>query len=225
MSLVTRERWVGALLSFACVGFGPCSSDEWGTYWGYEPVACMDDRLQPALVGGLEPAEPASYLELRLLGGKSDVELSQSQGQACEGAIDGDLCETTLAELSVASGFTLGDCADGCKSYFLIHNRGDEIGVVTSRVDLVRYLAPIDTTDEALLVAASAGYQLTCVDPNRVGVISEHGSGLGIGVIATRYKTTCDPAEEWQYDLVVKPDGSIEVQQAKPWASRDICLD
>jgi hypothetical protein len=223
-AMIDRSRVLLACVSFACVGFGPCSSDEWGTWTGYEKVPCLPGG-GPRLLDELTPVEPFAYVELRALPGSSDSAFAQRDGNACVGASDQDACKTALADLSVKSGIRFGDCAQSCSTYVLVHNLAEKTGVVTSRVDLVRYLAPIDTKSEALLLVASDGYDISCSDETKSGVLLEHDSGVGIGVIATRFRTTCDPAEEWQYDLVVAPDGSIEVIQSKLWESHDVCLD
>jgi hypothetical protein len=220
--VIDRSRLAVACLGFACVGFGPCS-DGWGTWAGYDPAPCSGH--QPQLLTELSPSAPVAYAELRALPGSSDDVLAQSYGDICAGASDSSACEEEIAAISPKSGIPLGDCTVSCPEYVLIHNIGEDTGIVSSRVDLVSYLAPIDTAGEAMLIVSSEGYDIACSDTNKAGVILEHDTGTGIGVIATRYKTSCYPAEEWQYDLVVAPDGSISVVQSMLWQSQDICLD
>src|SRR5262249_32306722 len=80
---------------------------------------------------------------------------------------------------------------------------------------------PIDTADEALFLVASAGYDLTCDDPERTTV---RRVADGYVVTATKLTALCAPIITTRFTLHVSSKGVIRELRRKEISRVDACV-
>ncbi len=176
---------------------------------GYSSPACEGSALA---VSGLSPAAPVDFVQLRTLstnpGGDYFAEASlTSSGTACATASDKAACESALLHLSSRSGFSTS-CLDLCSAYYLATTRGDEVAAHTTLEALKGFLGPIDTAQEAALLAFASNYDLSCGDLERGGVKANAGGGFN--VIGTRGHTCGPDTAVTQFVLEVSASGEVK---------------
>lgn len=112
------------------------------------------------LVFGLSPKEPVDYVELVLFEGREQGRTLMAAGKKCASAKDWRSCEGEVARAVPPEGqlgFMHG-CIPGACAHGVVATRGDDVSVHATPEHVVRFLAPIDTSSEALLVAFANGY-------------------------------------------------------------------
>lgn len=92
----------------------------------------------------------------------------------------------------------------------LVATDGDVITRYQTPEEVRDFLEPIDTAQEALLLAWHAGYSIACGSLSRSGVREVEG---GHEVVATRMTQACNPIEVRRYLLLVSRAGAVEVLQ------------
>lgn len=132
--------------------------------------ACVGDAVP--LIAGFQPAAPVDFLAFRVermlalppsVDAASDgwtATIEQPRGEPCTTATDRAACRARLDGLRLATScgaFIQGTCEDR----YLVFTRGDEVGTV-ERNDVVRFLFPIDTPEEAFYVASLGGLHYSC---------------------------------------------------------------
>jgi hypothetical protein len=152
---------------------------------GYSAPACDDGILA---LSGLSPAVPADFVQLRTFSTSSSGDhhneaVLRSSGTACATASDKAACESALSNLTSRSGFNT-TCAGLCSAYYLATTRGDEVAALTSLEALKSFLGPIDTAQEAALLAFASSYNVSCQELARGAVKANEGGGFS--VIGTR---------------------------------------
>lgn len=89
-------------------------------------------------------------------------------GSPCSGATDAASCQAQLAALPLStdtSFFTHVDWGPGSLRPFLVYTRGDEVGALRDRAQMLALLGAIDSPAKAWLVARQAGYVAQCEAP------------------------------------------------------------
>ncbi len=175
-----------------------CDGEGTENLTGYAAPACEDHQLA---VTGLSPARAVDFVQLRgvLEYGAPDVGPQQkvsSTGTACASASDPAACASALEALTVRSGFGRS-CSDICMSYYLATTQGDEVQAHDSLAALKTFLGPIDTPQEAVLLALANEYRVSCgsreygavkqVDAGTFHVIGTQGFACGAGTQVTQF--------------------------------------
>ncbi|AKJ01957.1 hypothetical protein ATI61_103676 [Archangium gephyra] len=175
---------------------------------GYSAPACENGSLA---MSGLSPSSPTDFMELRSIGTSpgggyfAEARLTSS-GTACATASDKAACESALSNLSSRSGFRTF-CFDLCNAYYVATTRGDEVTAHTTLEALKGFLGPIDTAQEAVLLAFASYYDVSCGDLAQGGVRTNAKGGFN--VIGTRGDTCGANAALTQFVLEVSASGEV----------------
>ncbi len=102
-------------------------------------------------------------------------------GEVCATATDKPVCETAFNALAPDAGFA-DECFQLCVDYHVATTRGDDVSAVASLEQLKIFLGPIDTPQEAMLIAFAHKFRLSCDD---LAKGSATPSGSGWDVLAT----------------------------------------
>lgn len=177
------------------------------------------DRIPCGLAQDLHLAQPADYLEMRIVGWSDP---SDVVGTKCASASDEAACEAAIASATSELGFTFGDkCfADQCAQFYVVVNRGDDVSIVNTREDARALVLPVDTRGDAVLVAMLAKYYVQCESIE--GGIREVDDGYE--VLAIRTTNAC-PEERTQYVVHVSPSGAIEEIDSEDLDVDDSCIN
>ena len=175
---------------------------------GYSAPACENGSLA---VSGLSPAVPVDLVQLRSIGtnpggGYFAEAVVSSSGTACATASDKAACESALSNLSSRSGFRTS-CLDLCSAYYVATTRGDEVTAHTTLEALKAFLGPIDTAQEAALLAFASNYHLSCQELER-GAVRANADG-SFNVIGTRGHTCGPDTGVTRYVLEVSVSGEV----------------
>jgi hypothetical protein len=175
---------------------------------GYSAPACENGSLA---MSGLSPAAPMDFVQLRSIGTNpggdyfAEARLGSS-GTACATASDKAACESALDNLSSRSGFRKS-CLDLCNAYYVATTRGDEVSALTTLEALKGFLGPIDTAQEAVLLAFASYYDVSCSDLAQ-GAVRANDKG-GFNVIGTTGDTCGANAALTQFVLEVSASGEV----------------
>src|SRR6218665_147845 len=191
---------------------GSCAESPSVDLTGYAPPARPGSR--PA-VRGLSPAQPPDVVQLRFLTtnfGAQNPETSHHEavvsasGTACATASDTAACQTALDKLKSTQGFHYS-CESLCSAYYLATTRGDEVTAHASLEALKSFLGPIDTAQEAALLAFGQGLNVGC-EKLEYGAVKSNPDGT-FNVIGTAGHT-CGPGTNlYQVVLAVTPAGTL----------------
>jgi hypothetical protein len=141
------------------VGCGPgegIENDE-----GFVEVTC--DERGPTHLADVVPSEPVDYLGVDgLLFGPGPFEPLQEFGEPCATATDLEACLAALYRTTGDSSLHLGD-RNGFIFYSVLRaTRSDDVIEIASDAALRDFLLPIDSPADAVLLATSAGFSVTC---------------------------------------------------------------
>jgi rubrerythrin len=129
-----------------------------------EGAVCKNNAWQP--LEGLEPAEPADYVSLLVALGSASVGMERaSTGTACAGS-NAD-CDNALNIAKQTQGLSLTQSCGQvgpCRTYVVTTADG-EVKRYTNREELLEFLGPISTPQEAFLLLEYDGYVVRCA-PN-----------------------------------------------------------
>ncbi|MFY0565529.1 ferritin-like domain-containing protein [Archangium lansingense] len=176
---------------------------------GYSSPRCEGSAVA---VSGLSPAVSPDFVQLRFVtksfdGSYHQESVSSSSGTACATASDKAACESALSNLTSTNGFR-ASCADLCVAFYVAMTRGDEVTALTTVESLKSFLGPIDTAQEAALLAFASNYNLSCTDLERGGVRARADGGFD--VIGTRGHTCGKDTGITRYVLEVTPGGDVK---------------
>lgn len=197
-------------LASPAVLLAACPSGEIAPY--VEPGLCLSS-LWCDDVSRLRPAMRVDYLELRDIQGRAgDVNgcVVSSVGSKCAGASDLARCQRSVATLQPSGGFLGGGATFGGGAYALVTTLRDQVQGLALQPDvLVPFLQPIDSEQEAALLARASGYGVDCASPIEQVV---RRTAAGYEVVGTT-GSGCGPGNDInQHTLQVTPDGAIAVQ-------------
>ncbi len=91
--------------------------------------------------------------------------LSEPTGEPCAGATDRAGCQKRFEELRLLTSCDSTQSASStaqCRLQHLVYTRGDEIGTVSTREEMIAFLGAIDTKEEALRIAQYEGLRAVC---------------------------------------------------------------
>lgn len=146
----------------------------------FDRPQCSNGHLS---LDGMSPASPVDSVDLlyQVYRPVQNPVLASSSGVRCATAQDQPSCLRSLETLMLESGFRSA-CSELCLRYGLVTTSGDAVTSVDSMAKLRDFLGPIDTPQEALLLAFAEGYDLSCNDPQHGAVRRVAG---GFEVVAT----------------------------------------
>ena len=181
-SIVTLRALFGTLLPLALVGCG-------GSGAMLAQSLCTGSSYEP-LQGLSLPPGGATYVALRTgyAGSSEPADAVASWGNACATATDAAACRASLASADVTTGFeALPDAVApggdrGPTRTYLVTERDGTVTTVSNDAELRALLGPIDTLQEAALLAHVRGYRVVCGadDDNSTGEAS--GTGWRVSV-------------------------------------------
>jgi hypothetical protein len=155
------------------------------------------------IVTGLNPVEPTDYIALHSWGGPDDsgtpAMLLDEDGEACSSATDVATCQAELEVPPTPSGF---DRTIQVIAYeYLVFTRGDSVGHILDQEQLLAFLGPIDTPNEAALVLWGVNRPIQCSTLYELPDGSYAASG--------EYTTEICPVTTQQFDLNVSSTGDV----------------
>jgi hypothetical protein len=144
----------------------------------------------PDVVTNLTPGVPVDYVELRRQsvvnpnyygpdGGRADagspptLTTLSAKGTPCTTAANHDACVAALAAAKLdTTSQGWGDGSAGgmvapptIDRDFLVYTRGDEVGIIRTKEELVAFFGAVDTLEEARLLLLANGYPFYCSAP------------------------------------------------------------
>ncbi|MFO0551950.1 MAG: ferritin-like domain-containing protein [Polyangiaceae bacterium] len=175
-------------------------------------LRCEKDQYRPNLLAGVTSSAPFDALEiLRAYGGEDSGDVIESFGDVCAGR-DQASCDAERGRLHTNEGF-LPQCLPGYCTHFMIVRRGHTLEVLSSVEELTRFVAPVDTPQDALLLAWAVGHPVSCSEGKLAGEIVPRGSGY-------RYtfedETSLCPPETSRLVVDISREGNlVEVSRTK----------
>jgi len=172
------------------------------------PFTCTNGD-QTAGLEALRVALGLDYLEVRTQRTSSadaaDDEIrpgSPSAGTRCATATNAAACEAAIASARSRAGLFPG--CGGCEptSSYLVHSKGDTVGITATKAELKTLLGPIDSAAKAWILARTSGFNIECSAP---WVRPESGSYV---IKSTVMISDC-PMQYADVLLRVDADGSI----------------
>lgn len=182
---------VNAVLLSPLIVAASCGGGSAVDVTAFESPLCSGFTLA---LGGLKPTKEVDYIELRhvAIDAGSVTGTVTSVGTKCESATNPSACDAAVTNPTIPSGETgiYTSCSQICTHGALITTRADEVKVIASKASLDAFLAPYDTTQEAVIAALTTGQTVSCTDksqgavrqvPGGYEVVTVSGSGCGAG--------------------------------------------
>jgi hypothetical protein len=189
---------------------------------GFAEPTCMDGKWDG--LAAIEPSAPFDAAVWRTASAYTPGMDEALVGVPCANAGDMTACNATWDQAGK------GDSSIGhevgiqvsAREYVVV-NRGDDVGTVGTRAELLDFLGPIDTPDEAVALARWDGYAMRCNDRELSSVKSlEDGRYV---VVGTRVTMTCSPVEESRFTVQVDADGQLTQVAAEVFSREDgVCI-
>jgi hypothetical protein len=188
----------------------------------YDP--CLRGPGFPVRADGLSLATPADYVAVRIASAlfeeadagveswtRSDFALVSERGVACASAT-GASCENEVSHHpdQLAQAY----CVQACTEWSVVTTRGDDVQRWATPADMLALLGDIDSDDDALMLAASKGYDVSCPqsgsgtlpDDSNLRYVLQTPAGREL--IAIRYAETC-PLVVRRFRLLATPAGEL----------------
>lgn len=203
----------GASLAAGIVAASGCASSHFPTEPGedgFEQPLC--DAGRALVVHEIDPAvTDYDYLAAWSMGFfVGEGMITDEVGTPCETATDGPACEAALAESRMISG------------QHLATSTGDAVTRYQTVAELRTFIGDVNTSQEAVLVAWHAGYNVGCDEISR-GAVRELEDGWE--VVGTKLTADCDPVETTTYLLHVSPAAEITVLHSEVTSSTSgVCV-
>lgn len=206
-SWIRRALQASVVAPLALSGCGPDLK-------GATPLAC--ENFQPSLQALNLPVIP-DVMQLRSVWNRQFDESTRSSttlssvGVECATATDVPACKEAFVEVPTDGGFA-SECVQLCIDFHIATTKGDVVEAVQSLEQLKRFLGPIDTPQEAMLIAFANNYRVSCEEP-------EKGSAKPDGDGWTVYATsghTCGPGTALiRHYLHVSADGALTEERSE----------
>ncbi len=142
------------------------------------PPSCDASGNRP-LLQGLTPAHPVDYIELRevTFNGTPD----ETFGTKCKTATNVSTCTSAVAAITSTVG--MQTCDNGgpivmCKNRYLVFTSGDQVGTITTVAELAAFLAPVDTSQEAVTILTLDNHVIECASSDPIGSRPAVGGGF-----------------------------------------------
>jgi hypothetical protein len=153
---------------------------------------------------GVTTTPPVDYLELRqnsrIVMGEPAPPFSRiaQRGTPCATARDRSTCEMTLAGIRDSGWMPVIFGPVPPQSQYLVFTHGDRVGTATTYEALATFVAPVDTPNNAALLAVVRGHRIVCGERNTramvggVEITAQTGQtcGAGTGIDANRVRVT-----------------------------------
>ncbi len=165
---------------------------------------CQGGAGFPVRAAKLTLIEPADYVSVRVATGfqgapdadvtwtSDEFTILDEEGSACRSATN-DACTQKIAHHP--DWLEQSYCVQACDEWSVVTTRGDDVERWATPPELLALLGQIDSDADALMLAASHGYDVTCPAPGD----SSEGASLryvlqvpeGRELIGVRYQSTC----------------------------------
>lgn len=186
-------------------------------------MAFSEFEALPALadldVSRVQPAEETELWELRESRWGEEHEVVLVGGTAGRDGVDpGVLADFDALVPSWGFGIL---CLPGDCFYYVASLRGAALETWETAARLRSFLGPIDSREEAMLLAVAEGYHWR--GGKETGAIRERTGGWDL--VALRMVNSCDPVRTDQFLLRVTADGRVTVLDSQIWQSTDgVCI-
>lgn len=185
------------LTSLTSLGCGHTS--ECGEIADATPPSCRNAQWQ--MLDDTNPAVPSDYAAVM-----EQISLSVVSviGEPCSGASDPATCEAAL-EQAIGQGGGRPGTGQIPQEFFMVTTSGNEARRWSTRAEWLEFLGPIDTPQEAMIIAWYDGYSIGC---DSIGAAPE---GDGFITVGTKMTSDCAPVETTQYELDVSRSGDVDI--------------
>jgi len=214
-AVVSRpSRLLALLLVSSAVGCDVVGVEGFADFGRFDEIPA----LEMLDYSNVEPARSYDVWELRESFEGVTQEVIGAGGTTGRGGLD----PAVLAEFeSIGATFGFGNyCLPGSCSRFIVSVRGDLIEVWRNAAEVRSFLGPIDTREDAILLALAHGY--TWGDVKETAAIREVGTTYELVVV--RMVKFCAPVETDRYLLQVRADGRLTELKSEIWAQSDACI-
>lgn len=178
--------------------------------WELAPAPPLCTERTTIDLAGLNPNQAVDYLELGIYEISANVHSRRLQtiaGVECGNVADEAACKRSVNnQLASLCALHSSEPGYGYLPYLAVQEK-DNLQILVSQQEVTTFLAPIDTAQEALLVAWKAQYNISCVDKNLGDARSIPG---GYEVFATKGSGCWD--DYVRYVLQVSSSGVIQEQ-------------
>jgi rubrerythrin len=164
----------------------------------------------------LKPQAPFDYAELRQQHGKETFQTLLAHGKPCATAADSEACQRALRE-PAATGFGSA-CHPGHCDFHVVISDARGVTRFTSSADLARFLAPIDTPSEALLMAFANKHWVLACDaklPER--------AGADFKLVSKQMIEEC-PVVMGDVSMLIAADGTVQVLGTTNKKKTNMCV-
>lgn len=176
---------------------------------------CADGQLD--VLGGIRPVEPTDYTELRdipeVFEGNPPAmpTVLDAAGELCGGASDVDACVQMFESLPPESELRKAGGFDGATTYRSVaFTRGDEARALGTAQAVLDFLGPIDTAEDAGLLAVAQMHGLVCDGRDDAAEVDDGW------ILFTRSGGGCGEGDDISEHVVhVSTDGEIEIVQTE----------
>ena len=144
---------------------------------GLSTNVCEGSVYNPIL--GVTPKVAVDYLEFRGTQTQYLKDMNKTQGVPCDKAVDKAKCAKAFGELQPAGGLRCRDA--GCQ--LIVYTRGDQVGAVTNKDELLAFIS-VQNEHDAALVAWSEGHDIPCNDGANAGAVTAFRSTSFTGINA-----------------------------------------
>ena len=172
-------------------------------------------------------AIPVDYLVVkRVVPWETTGETCAVRGEPCAGAPDDGACQRALHELEKKSAPAAVPCPGGLscpERMYVITTRGATPQLWSSAEQLRQLLGPIDTVDDAWLLAQAAEHlpPYVCGDAE---TSAARAVGSGYELRERRYTKNCDPIELTEHTYRVERDGAVRPLGSRVVRSEPGCV-
>ena len=215
--MINQLRWI-AIAAVLIIALSAASCSKF-------PGLVLDEfdqipRLEELNYDEVTTSRSFDYWELRLGGFEENFEVIASGGSIERDAVDPNL----LAEFDATTtedGFSIGCLPAYCFKYIASID-GTEIELWDSIEELVEFLSPIETAEEAILVALAHDYHWHPED-KKAGAIREQADHFEM--IALKLVKFCVPVQTDRFLLTVDRAGELEIVASEVWEQDDlVCI-
>jgi len=204
LEILTKSISIAAPISIGALSLG-CGIDTDGFS---RPTCSADGSLR--YLTGISTAAPVDYMELRSTkkdtGGNPVTTVIESTGEKCKGATDAAACGAAIAAATSATGFEKSCFDFNCSVEYVVVQSGDNVNVIATREAFRVFVLPIDTPNEAVVLASLSGYSVACSNPDEGGI---RAASDGYEVLGTKLTSSCDPIETSLFLLNIDKNGTV----------------
>jgi hypothetical protein len=201
---------------------------------GFDPIDCDAGTWDP--MPHIKPSQSFDYAALRnvlwnalgdggvMINSSSEVTTESHVGTACVNASDAAACTAAL-DSTRPSPPEANHCGQGgCEVYFVATTLGDMVQQWSTREELIAFLGPIDSPEDALLLAFYDGYNLGHDPSGGCDTAAVRKVDDGYEVYATKLTSWCRPLQYTRYLLKVSATGELTELRSAIAAEEGACI-